>query len=452
MLLVHYHEIGLKGRNRPRFESALRRNLEVSLGSSASQVRLRPGRLEVRDPGPEALDRVCRVFGVANVALATVVPADLDTVVAAGLAAAEAADRQTPFSSFAVRARRARTTFPHSSQLVNETLGEAVRTGLGKRVDLSRPELTLRVEIVEARAYVSALQLRGPGGLPVGTAGPVVALLSAGIDSPVAAWRLLRRGADPVAVHFHGQPFTDASSVHKVAELVEVLSRWGYRRPWWSVPMGEAQREITLSASSRLRVLLYRRLMLRVAERLAARVGGLALVTGESLGQVASQTLENLAAVEAVATLPVLRPLVGTDKVEIIDEARRIGTYELSARPHQDCCTLFVPRDPATRASAAELTEAEAAYDVEGLVADCLARARRIPVGAAVGPSTSGRADGPGEEDLPETPLVAPPSGDRPEDVGVAGVVPRPHRPEVDPLEALRDGEGEDAHAVGPAQ
>jgi len=155
----------------------------------------------------------------------------------------------------------------------------------------------------------------------VGTAGVVITLLSAGIDSPVSTWRMMRRGADPVAVHFHGQPFTDRSSEQKVTQLIGVLVRWGYRRPWWSVPMGEAQREITLSRRpSSLRVLLYRRLMLRVAEGIATRHGALAVVTGESLGQVASQTLENMAAVGSVATLPLLRPLVGTDKVEIIDE------------------------------------------------------------------------------------------------------------------------------------
>ena len=239
--------------------------------------------------------------------------------------------------------------------------------------------MSVRIEIVHDKAYVSAAKVPGPGGLPVGTAGPVVTLLSAGIDSPVATWRMMRRGADPVAVHFHGQPFTDRSSEQKVTQLVGVLGRWGYRLPWWSVPMGEAQREITLSAPSSLRVLLYRRLMLRVAEGLAARHGALAVVTGESLGQVASQTLENMAAVGAVATLPLLRPLVGTDKVEIIDEARRVGTYDVSASAHQDCCTLFEPRDPATHASASELDEAEAAYDLPALVADCLERAEQRP-------------------------------------------------------------------------
>jgi tRNA uracil 4-sulfurtransferase len=377
LLLAHYHEIGLKGRNRPRFERMLKRNLEQALAGSAGRVRLVSGRVEVTDPAEDALERVTRVFGVANVAPVVVAPADLDTIVARALEVAGEADTTRGFASFAVRARRARTSFPHTSQEVNERVGDAVRTELGKQVDLSDPDLTVRIEIVENRAYISADKLAGPGGLPVGSAGAVVCLLSAGIDSPVATWRMMRRGAEPVAVHFHGQPFTDPSSERKVEALVEALGRWGYRGPWWSVPMGEAQREITLTAPSPLRVLLYRRLMLRVAEALAAQHHALGLVTGESLGQVASQTLENMGAVGAVATLPLLRPLVGTDKVEIIEEARRIGTYDISAQAHQDCCTLFEPRDPATHSTPEELDAAEAGYDVVAMVDDCLTRAER---------------------------------------------------------------------------
>ncbi|MDQ3943741.1 MAG: tRNA 4-thiouridine(8) synthase ThiI [Actinomycetota bacterium] len=379
LLLVHYHEIGLKGRNRPRFERQLKHNLERALGDSAGRVRLVSGRVEVLDPKPDALERASRVFGVANVSPVRLAPADLDKIVERAVEVAGDADAATGFETFEVRARRARTPFPHTSQRVNELAGDAIRIGLGKRVDLSDPDLSIRIEIVHDRAYISGQKFAGPGGLPVGTAGPVVALLSAGIDSPVAAWRMMRRGADPIAVHFHGQPFTDRSSERKVDALLDVLRRWGYRRPWWSVPMGEAQREITLSAPSPLRVLLYRRLMLRVAEAIGAQHGALAVVTGESLGQVASQTLENMAAVEAVATLPVLRPLVGTDKVEIIDEARRIGTYDVSAEAHQDCCTLFEPREPATHATAAELDAAEDLYDLAALVKDCVERAERRP-------------------------------------------------------------------------
>jgi thiamine biosynthesis protein ThiI len=357
----------------------LKDNLNRALADSASRVRLVSGRVEIHGPKPDALERVTRVFGVANVAPVLVTQADLDQIVSTALEVAGDADAAGGFETFAVRARRARTTFPHSSQHVNVVVGDAIRVRLGKRVHLSDPDVCVRIEIVHDRAYVSAAKIPGPGGLPVGSAGPVVTLLSAGIDSPVATWRIMRRGADPVAVHFHGQPFTDRSSERKVGQLVSVLGTWGYRRPWWSVPMGEAQREITLSAPSPLRVLLYRRLMLRVAEGLGRRHGALAVVTGESLGQVASQTLENMAAVGAVATLPLLRPLVGTDKVEIIDEARRIGTYEVSAEAHQDCCTLFEPREPATHATAAELDAAEAGYDLPALVDDCLARAERQP-------------------------------------------------------------------------
>lgn len=380
LLLVHYHEIGLKGRNRPTFERALKNNLTRALGGQASSVRLVPGRVEVRDPGPEALDRVERVFGVANVSPAWFADADLDAIVERGVEVAESADAQQPFETFAVRARRARTAMEATSQQVNEVLGDAIRTGLGKRVDLGGPDVTVRVEVLENRAYVSAAKRSGPGGLPVGTAGTVVSLLSAGIDSPVATWQLMKRGADPVAVHFHAQPFTDRSSEQKTAKIIGALARWGYRRNWWSVPMGDQQREITLGAESSLRVLLYRRLMLRIAEAVAEREGALAVVTGESLGQVASQTLENLGAVGAAAGLPLLRPLVGTDKQEIIERARAIGTYAISSESHQDCCTLFEPRDPATRASAVELDAAEAAYDVDAMVKACLdaAEVRRV--------------------------------------------------------------------------
>ena len=383
LLLVHYHEIGLKGRNRPGFERALRDNLTRAVAGRAGRVRMVPGRVEVRDPGPDALEAVLRVFGVANAAPARVAPATLDDIIAKGVEVAAEGDRAEPFETFAVRARKARTGLATTSQQINEALGEAIRLGLNKRVSLSHPDVTVRVEVLENHAYVSCRKYAGPGGLPVGTAGPVVSLLSAGIDSPVATWRLMKRGADPIAVHFHAQPYTDRTSEQKVGRIIEELARWGYRRPWWSVPMGDEQREITLNADSSLRVLLYRRLMLRIAEAIAAREGALAVVTGESLGQVASQTLENLGAVGSVATLSLLRPLVGTDKVEIVDEARAIGTYDISAEAHQDCCTLFEPREPATRSSSAQLDAAEAAYDVDAMVKACLdaATVREVEVG-----------------------------------------------------------------------
>jgi thiamine biosynthesis protein ThiI len=187
----------------------------------------------------------------------------------------------------------------------------------------------------------------------------------------------MKRGSSPTAVHFHGQPFTDPSSERKAARILDALRPWGYRRPWWSVPLGEAQREVTVSAPPALRTLLYRRLMLRISARIAQEEGALAVVTGESLGQVASQTLENMVAVDAAAPITVLRPLVGTDKIEIMRDAERIGTYHLSVEAHQDCCTLFEPREPATRSDAAELARAEQTYDVDALVDDAVVRAVR---------------------------------------------------------------------------
>ncbi len=387
LLVVHFHEIALKGRNRGEFVAALRRNLVRALGDTASGVRSRGDRLEVWNPTEGALDRVRHTFGVANVMPARVVEARAEAVERAAVGLAEEIDAEAGFRSFAVRARRARTAFPQTSQELNVAVGDRIRTALDKKVDLTTPDVTFRIEIVERDAYVSAQRIPGPGGLPVGTAGRVVALLSGGIDSPVATWRMLKRGADVLAVHCHGQPFTDRSSEQNVGRLLEVLAEWGYRGPWWSVPIGEAQRAITVTVEARLRVLCYRRLMLRVAEKIAERETAAAVATGESLSQVASQTLDNMAAVEAIASLPVLRPLVGMDKVEIIDEARAVGTYDISVRPHQDCCTLFEPREAATRSTASILDEAEKPLDVDALVAASLeAGERRVVAPAGVHP------------------------------------------------------------------
>ncbi len=383
VLLVHFHEIALKGRNRGEFLKALQRNLREALGDLADEVRSLGDRLEVRGPRDGALDVAVRVFGVANVAPARAVTATPDVVLKAALEVARDADGEAAFETFAVRARRARTDFPLDSGEINVQAGDAIRLGLNKLVDLSHPDVTVRIEIVRDVAYVSARKCEGAGGLPVGTAGRVVALTSGGIDSPVAVWRMLKRGADVIAVHCHGQPFTDPSSERNVARILERLSDWGFSGTWWSVPIGEEQRAITLHAPSRLRVLLYRRLMVRVAEAVAERENAHGLVTGESLSQVASQTLENLGAVGSVATLPVLRPLVGRDKIEIIAEARHIGTYDLSVLPHQDCCTLFEPREAATRSTPAMLDAAEADLDVEGAISRVLAAARRIVIGEA---------------------------------------------------------------------
>ncbi len=378
--LIHYHEIGLKGRNRSMFERRLRDNLVVALAGLPAETAQRfSSRLLVRVTDPARLDEVCRQVadtpGVSYAAAAYVCSRDEHDMNAAALMAV----REVPgASTFAVEARRSNTDHPVSSAEMNRIIGQHIVDATGLKVDLSAPDVTCFVEVVQGDAFVFSRKFPGIGGLPVGTAGTVISLLSAGIDSPVASWRLMKRGAVVVGVHFSGRPQTADTSERLVTEIGSALSRYGGIARIYVVPFGELQREIALAVPPDLRVLLYRRLMVRVAEEFAGFERARALVTGESLGQVASQTLENIAAVDDATTLPVLRPLIGTDKLEIIAEARRIGTYELSTMGHTDCCTLFMPRTPATRASVYEVRDAEADLEVDRMVTDAVASAEFV--------------------------------------------------------------------------
>ena len=299
------------------------------------------------------------------------VPRDLDAVHAA--AAAAAAGRS--FESFRIQCKRGDKSFPMTSTGVCRVVGDHVRVLTGARVDLKHADLTIDVEIVSSEVLVSGEKVRGPGGLPVGISGRVVALLSGGIDSPVAAARLMRRGCRVTFVHFHSTPYLDRTSQEKARDLVGLLNRYQYRSTLYLVPFGDVQRDIVAHVRRPHRVVLYRRMMLRIAEAIARRTGAQGLVTGESVGQVASQTLPNLATIDAVATMPVLRPLIGRDKNEIIDEARQIETYPVSIIPDQDCCQLFVPRRPSTHTTAEEAEACEAGIDVPALCARAVAAA-----------------------------------------------------------------------------
>lgn len=382
--LIHYHEIGLKGRNRATFENRLRTNVGVAVrGLTDARVERIASRLLAPltdlERHAQMLSACAALPGVASVSDAFVLSRDMrDIRKAAELALAEAVDAADPGSvrTFAVDARRSSTNHAVSSTDMNRDVGAHLQSVFGLGVDLGKPDVTVWIEVVQGAAYVYTHRVAGPGGLPVGASGKVVALLSAGIDSPVAAWRMAKRGAVVVGLHFSGAPQTSDDSTSDVFEIAETLSpAMGIGRVY-SVPFGDLQRRVALECPPDLRVLLYRRLMLRVGEALASAEHAGALVTGESLGQVASQTLENMAAVDAAVTLPVLRPLVGSDKPEIIAEAERIGTYELSIRPHPDCCTLFMPRTPATHATVAEVEAAESPLDVPAMVAEALASAR----------------------------------------------------------------------------
>ncbi|MFN2389766.1 MAG: tRNA uracil 4-sulfurtransferase ThiI, partial [Actinomycetota bacterium] len=361
-LVGHYHELGLKGRNRDFFEKALARNLRYALrGTGYTRVRRGFGRIVVDfEPGAPvdaAAERAVRVFGTAYVGAGVRVRPDLAQIGDAALSLMGSA----PFGSFAVRARRTYSSFPGSSNEINVAIGQTIKDATGARVDLGAPDATAWIELFGDAGIVYRTRLEGPGGLPTGTSGKLLALLSGGIDSPVAAWRMARRGGDVELVHFHGQPFTDPSSARQAAELAEALARYQLEITLHLVPLGDAQREIVTHAPANLRVVLYRRMMMRIAAALAAEIGARALVTGDSLGQVASQTLENIVAVDdALDGIEVFRPLIGMDKIEIVNEAKRIGTYDISTRPHQDCCVLFEPRSPVTRATPEQTRRAEA--------------------------------------------------------------------------------------------
>ena len=374
--VVHYHEISLKGGNRPLFLRRLSENLRrATAGCGVRAIRRLPGRLVLDLAAGADLaglqERVATVFGVANFAAGLSLTPSLDAVKEAMLALLSG----RRFESFRITARRTFKVFPMTSEAVNRELGALVLQHFPTRVNLTHPALTVHVELLPREALVYVDRLPGPGGLPVGVSGRVVSLLSGGIDSPVAACRLQKRGCEVEFVHFHSVPYLADTSQRKARALVERLVRHQFKARLWLVPFGEIQREVVLSVPPPLRVVVYRRLMARIAEVLARRTGALALVTGESLGQVASQTLENLARTTEVVGLPVLRPLIGMDKEEIIREARAIGTYEISIEPDQDCCTLFVPKHPETRGSAAALVRAEMRLEVARLVEAGVAQA-----------------------------------------------------------------------------
>lgn len=369
VLLVHYHEIALKARNRPLFVNQLVRNLKRATADfPVRRIQKLPGRVLLELAGEnaaqEVAERVRRVFGVANCCSA--LRCDLDLEALKNTAAKALAGR--PFQTFRVTARRAYKTFPLTSPQLNEILGTFVLERFPARVDLKNPELTLFVDILPKEAFIYLEKVRGPGGLPVGVAGRVIALLSGGIDSPVAAYRMMRRGCQVSFVHFHGAPFLDRRTQEKAREIVKLLTRYQYTSRLYLVPFGEVQQEVVVNTPAPYRVLLYRRLMARIAEHLASLEGAKALVTGESLGQVASQTLENLTVIEEAVKLPLFRPLIGMDKEEITEQAKEIGTYEISIQPDQDCCTLFVPRHPATRATMDDIGRAEMTLDLDRLV------------------------------------------------------------------------------------
>jgi thiamine biosynthesis protein ThiI len=368
-VLATTNEISLKGGNRPWFERKLIENLRSALSDlPVARVERPAWRVLITFVEPvdftEVSRRLTTVFGLNSVMPVRHAGRTLQELEAD---VAPTLDDLDP-ASFAVRCIRSDKRYPMTSPEIERELGRFVQERTGWTVDLRNPELTIRVLVDEKGIYHWTRKVSGPGGLPVGVSGCAACLLSGGIDSPVAAYLMMKRGMRLDFVHFHSMPRTDPASVEKVHELVSVLNRFQGSARLATVPLLGVQEQVVAQCSPEYRVLLYRRFMLRLAERLAKQLRSQALVTGEALGQVSSQTVENLASVEAVTTLPVLRPLIGFDKQEIITLARQIGTYEISIQPHMDCCSFLMPSNPATRSNAADLSDAEASLDVSTLV------------------------------------------------------------------------------------
>lgn len=372
--IVHYHELALKGHNRDYFEQRLVQNIRTALKDvGVRQVQNLHSRIRVELP-PEASaevvrDRLVRICGIANFSLGRTIPLHLekpDLEALFAVAIAELAAQS--FRTFRVTAKRADKRLALTSMEIEKAVGAAICERTDKTVSLKNPDVTVYVELLSKEAFCSAEKVEGPGGMPVGVSGQVACLISGGIDSPVAAYRMIKRGCQASFIHFSGRPLVSRASEEKVRDLLRILTQYQYASRLFIIPFGEIQREIVLNSPAPFRVVLYRRLMVRITEELARREQCWALVTGDSLGQVASQTPQNLCAIEDAAELPILRPLIGMDKREIIDEARRIGTYETSIEPDQDCCKLFVPPHPSTKTRLDDVLRIERMLDISSLV------------------------------------------------------------------------------------
>jgi thiamine biosynthesis protein ThiI len=387
-VLLKFGELALKGRNRPLFVNALERNLRrLTADLGPLEIRHRGGVFIVTSNAPQdAL--VERCLGLPGVSVVQPgVRCERDAAAAADTAVALLRGR--PGRTFAIRASRRDKRFPLRSIELSRVIGEAVRVRLGLDVDLNDPDLVAYVEVDSKELLVSADRLRGAGGLPVGSSGRALVLLSGGLDSPVAAYRMMKRGLRCDFVHFSGRPFTGPESVYKAYVLAGRLDRFQGDSRLFVVSFGTAQRRLATAGAGRLQVLSQRRLMVKVASALGRREGAEALVTGDSLGQVASQTLPNLAVVEEAAELPLLRPLIDRDKQEIVEMAKRLGTYEISILPDEDCCQLFSSKLAVTRGQPDDLRQIERTADVEELVDTLVGSAelhhpRLEPAGAIV--------------------------------------------------------------------
>jgi thiamine biosynthesis protein ThiI len=375
-VILHYSEIGLKGDNRKLFEDQLAKNIRSVLSDLfPARIKQAYGRFLLFLP--EKVDwliirsRLNKVVGLANFALSDMVKQDVDQI----LRAACEQMRRLTFSTFGVTTRRIQKSFPMNSDALSAKVGAAIREQSKATVDLSNPEAVCYIEIFDSYAIVYSEKIPGIRGLPTGSSGKAVSLLSSGIDSPVASWKIISRGVKLTFVHFHSAPYTSHASMNNAKRLVKILTEYQLSVKLYCIPFLEIQQAIVMSTRADYRVVLYRRAMLRIAEKIARKERAHALVAGESIGQVASQTLANMRVISEVSRLPVLRPLAGDEKDKIVKLACQIGTFDISTEPYEDCCSLFVPKHPVTRAVPDIVYEAEEKLELKKLQIDAIRRA-----------------------------------------------------------------------------
>ena len=401
VLLIKLGEIVLKGLNKNRFEEILLRNIrrrldglgQFDIRTAQSTVCITPKGVAGKDGAAadesvmdEAVKRISKVFGIVTFSRAYEIKKEINEILEAS--AEFLKEDLLAAHTFKVEARRSDKRFPLKSPEICARAGEYLLSKYPNlRVDVNHPDYTVYVEVRDTSAFVHGNPLRGAGGIPVGTGGRAAVLISGGIDSPVAAWMMARRGVELTAVHFASPPYTSERAEQKVRDLLTALSGYTGRVTMYTVPFAKVQEEIMAKCPEELFTILMRRFMMRAAERIAKEESCSALITGESLGQVASQTMEGIVCTDAVAEMPVFRPLIGMDKTDIIAIARKIGTYDISIEPYEDCCTVFTPRHPRTKPELERVFKAEQALDCAALVEDCVGSVKKI----RIVPEDSGR-------------------------------------------------------------
>jgi len=370
VIIVHFHELSLKGRNRPWFEKILLKNIKRHLFNLPyKRIRILFGRIVIENININLWNQYNKVLsdliGIRNFILASETPLDIEQIKIASLKACKS---ENILGSFRVSARRQNKKFVYNSQDINQIVGEYIQKNTGFKVNLTSPKIDVLIEIVNEIAFVGTKKVDAYGGLPVGTGESALSLISSGIDSPVASFNIIKRGVTLDYIHFHSSPATNMQSIYNVENILKELCRYQMNCKLYLFPLLDIQNLIMEKVDSKYWVILFRRVMIKISNLLASKNGYKVLVSGENIGQVASQTLSNIVAVEDASKIPIIRPLAGYNKEEIVIQAEKIGTYVISIEPYQDCCSYFIPPNPETKAKLEQIQQLEQKVDLSEII------------------------------------------------------------------------------------